>query len=58
LIYLQLRTRLGKEKRPPVTIPATFVLSGSAGRKLKAFMNFSVFGELFIFLRDSRITEF
>lgn len=29
LIYLQLRTRLGKEKRPPEPIPATFVLSGS-----------------------------
>jgi hypothetical protein len=29
LIYLQLRTRLGKEKRPPEPIPATFALSGS-----------------------------
>src|SRR5215213_3898604 len=27
LIYLQLRTRLGKEKRPPETIPAAFVKS-------------------------------
>jgi len=32
LIYLQLRIRLGKEKRPLVPIPATSVLSGSAGR--------------------------
>jgi hypothetical protein len=29
LLYLQLRTRLDKEKRPPKPIPATFVLSGS-----------------------------
>ena len=32
LIYLQLRTQLGKEKRPPEPIPATFVLSGSPSR--------------------------
>src|SRR6185369_11301094 len=58
LIYLQLRTRLGKEKRPPVRIPATSVLSGSAGRGVTALENIAAFGRFLNFAKDSCISGF
>jgi hypothetical protein len=52
LIYLQLRTQLGKEKRPPVPIPATFVLSGSAGRGERPIRNVPGFSGFLNFAKE------
>src|SRR6185369_11823815 len=52
LIYLQLRTRRGKEKRPPEPIPATFVLSGSAGRSERPIRNVAGFSRFLSFVKE------
>jgi hypothetical protein len=55
---LQLRTLLGKEKRPPEPIPATFVLSGSAGRSKKALEYLSVISRFLSFAREFMPSRF